>query len=1039
MRGNKISTTGYERLRKSLPVLYLFFAICSLLIGCDLFNLPADPDYLKKLDAEIAWANAAKLNVRVEYPAAWGTSNPPQGNITPAMDIRKGYPFEIEFIPNHEYSLTAWLAYPTAALNALSGNWTTDFDLLSTIEAITYNVVLPAHPILPITGGKGEFVINTTEDITLIPWCDTQPRITRTMPRNDPSGRYSVANRITLYFNGPLDTESLSGSVRITEQSINDNNQPEGTVTDITGQFNAPEYSVISGIYSVSIRHKEKLPFDKLITVTVKNIKNHIGEKMTEYSFSFLTKSSLEGKITSWYAVYSGNTIKVECETEDNLTHLQAYYRIGGQENAFTLTSAGANKYAGTITGISSSYNADGVRDGIDVTPARKHEIFIDLYIDDYVESYAAFNIWDIPDMGVSSTNPAIEIFTPNDLANMEVDNPNVKYILANNIELTDWTSVGTGSNDNAFQGTFYGNGHTVTISSFAVIDVNFADIGLFGVVNDGLVRDLTVVYEKVTVSPPDNGFRFGGIAGKMQGNARFENVLVKGAVTTDEYTYVIARTGGIAGEMTDTSSIYNAYGGLNLTVNTKITGQSHLYVGGVAGTMGSGNMNEGSLAKVKKVSVVGDITVNKDAVDDFYVYKLYMGGLTGYIEGESDYSRASLLNSDYRQGTILVNIKTQKAYIGGAVGLLQAYADITNCFNAAQNIDLDIDLATYNIIIDDGIESLHVGGFIGNSYNWGKINNCYSAGPIAIDTTSTRANSIIIAGGFIGSLYSNNNTISYCYTVKGNVSVAGDCNIQAGGFVGNSTSESNLKCCYATGNVSVMSLGNGTIEVGGFAGNTTKVYDCYATGNVFVGNTGTGDIYAGGFCGWAEGDILRCFTTGNVTVERSRSGETYVGGFTGHKRTDDQQNVLNIAVLGESITVIGAPNDCIGRIIGETITTVRSNHAYIGMRLYHSEDYPNGKPDELLLDPLPAWNNKHGGDTTLLNFRTRSFWIKPVPYPFGTAFDPEIHGLGFTGAGYIDNDGKEEEIDHWIFSTVESLGHPILRSSPGGPALGGQ
>jgi hypothetical protein len=87
------------------------------LAGCDLLNKP-ETDMGDLIDEAVAWANAARLTVSVDYIGEWGGSNPVRGTITPAMDIRKGYEFEIEFTPNAAYSFQGWRAYKTQAITA---------------------------------------------------------------------------------------------------------------------------------------------------------------------------------------------------------------------------------------------------------------------------------------------------------------------------------------------------------------------------------------------------------------------------------------------------------------------------------------------------------------------------------------------------------------------------------------------------------------------------------------------------------------------------------------------------------------------------------------------------------------------------------------------------------------------------------------------------------------------------------------------------------------------------------------------------------
>ena len=78
-------TSSNEQIaNKERCFLTLLIAICYLLsVSCNLFNDPLQDDYFDKIDGEIAWANAKKLNVHISYDREWGTSNPASGQITP--------------------------------------------------------------------------------------------------------------------------------------------------------------------------------------------------------------------------------------------------------------------------------------------------------------------------------------------------------------------------------------------------------------------------------------------------------------------------------------------------------------------------------------------------------------------------------------------------------------------------------------------------------------------------------------------------------------------------------------------------------------------------------------------------------------------------------------------------------------------------------------------------------------------------------------------------------------------------------------------
>jgi len=69
-----------------------------LFIGCELLNAPLDKDFYKKIEEEVAYANAEKLTVSVSFPDEWGRS--PQFGDNKCGDVRKGYAFNIEFLPH---------------------------------------------------------------------------------------------------------------------------------------------------------------------------------------------------------------------------------------------------------------------------------------------------------------------------------------------------------------------------------------------------------------------------------------------------------------------------------------------------------------------------------------------------------------------------------------------------------------------------------------------------------------------------------------------------------------------------------------------------------------------------------------------------------------------------------------------------------------------------------------------------------------------------------------------------------------------------
>jgi len=175
--------------------------LCSLfLVTCDLLSVAVDKDFYQKIDDEVAWANAPKISVRIEYPGAWGTSSPSVGPVS--LDIRQSYAFNAEFTPDPAFSLQGWRAYATSVLSGL-GDWRLDQTLLDGVPTLSGVLV----PNLPSRGGKGSFTINTTVPVTLVPWCGSEPYVVRTEPRSSRQGLWHVENEIAIHFNAPLDPD----------------------------------------------------------------------------------------------------------------------------------------------------------------------------------------------------------------------------------------------------------------------------------------------------------------------------------------------------------------------------------------------------------------------------------------------------------------------------------------------------------------------------------------------------------------------------------------------------------------------------------------------------------------------------------------------------------------------------------------------------------------------------------------------------------------------------------------------------------------
>ena len=166
----------------------LLFIICYLLfvftaISCDLIN-GEKTDILDIIDQEVEWANAEQLTVTV-FPGEWGRSPQEGGMCFDALRTkekpRKGYLFNVEFLPNNNFGFEKWIAVPTDGFAA----WFTANKLKSSLVVIS---PYSADEVL-ITEGFSEtgaitasVVINVTDKITLVPWCGDRPGCCTTAP-----------------------------------------------------------------------------------------------------------------------------------------------------------------------------------------------------------------------------------------------------------------------------------------------------------------------------------------------------------------------------------------------------------------------------------------------------------------------------------------------------------------------------------------------------------------------------------------------------------------------------------------------------------------------------------------------------------------------------------------------------------------------------------------------------------------------------------------------------------------------------------------
>ena len=328
-----------------------------------------------------------------------------------------------------------------------------------------------------------------------------------------------------------------------------------------------------------------------------------------------------------------------------------------------------------------------------------------------------------------------IEISTADELQNIN-NNLKANYILANDIDLSgrDFTPIGN-SDCGAFEGSFDGNGHT--ISNLDVFSGKYA--GLFGY-SEGIVKNLTV--SNISVY----GTRYiGGIVAYNAETGKIENCKVNGGkVHSDGGVYGIdiggvcgINNGTIEGEFSNSSSI-------DVTNNSGCVN-----AGGICGYSygtfegefsNSANVNMASSSGGNAGGIIGcssnPIHINANNSGDVnncsqFNYSDYcIGGIVGHCYNSVANIRAN------NNGNIASS--SYWSFVGGIIGYNEYAVELKNCCNngeIASSYDAG-GLTGHSLgstIIDSCYNTGHIYGYRGHSQGigLGKIENCYNLGNV--------------------------------------------------------------------------------------------------------------------------------------------------------------------------------------------------------------------------------------------------------------------------------------------------------------------
>jgi hypothetical protein len=291
-------------------------------------------------------------------------------------------------------------------------------------------------------------------------------------------------------------------------------------------------------------------------------------------------------------------------------------------------------------------------------------------------EEYSpTYNI--VSDIRLYATENVKEI-TNQDELNKVRDNLHGKYILLNNITLTDatlgddsgegWLPIGSLSS--AFSGLFNGNRHKIT--DFWIDKPSNDYIGFFGVISNAQIRNLGVITKNKEIRGRE-------YVGSIAGYATYSNI-------TNSYSIGNSimgdgNIGGIVGNI-EYGNIINSYSDRNIVYG------EYSYIGGIAGV--ASNVN------ITNSYSIGNVNGNN-----------YVGGIVGYIPNPSV---TNIINS-YSIGVI-----SSTTFVGGIAGYYNGNGVMKN--NAAINPAIEGKGSNVNRIV----------GYIGN----GDVSNNFALDDMA-------------------------------------------------------------------------------------------------------------------------------------------------------------------------------------------------------------------------------------------------------------------------------------------------------------------
>ena len=260
-----------------------------------------------------------------------------------------------------------------------------------------------------------------------------------------------------------------------------------------------------------------------------------------------------------------------------------------------------------------------------------------------------------------------------------DIDISSVCAANTNGAGIGGWTVIGDASTMNSnFNGTFNGNGHTITGLYINRTALSTGSQGLFGEVGDSCTIK-NVGLEDVDIT----GYsRVGGLVGDQYSSYRTNNDLISNCYVTGTVAASDTYVGGLVGFSNGNNAIVNSYS------ECTVSGSSH--VGGAAGYIN----------KMENCYATGDVTSSGG----------YAGGLVGFADTNTFGYGINVTNC-YAEGDVTASGGTTGGLLGNC-----STGTVAGCYAAG------------NVTSTSGTS---VGGLIGSASQNGTITNCYTSGDV--------------------------------------------------------------------------------------------------------------------------------------------------------------------------------------------------------------------------------------------------------------------------------------------------------------------